>query len=336
MTGQQPPAFKAQTEAAMPRWRKMPPAVFPPVLGAFGLATAWGRTVDAFSFTPAVGQILMGAVTLLYLYLLGNYVAKLAKRPGVLGEDLRVLPGRAGLAAMTMAGMLLALAVLPFSMPLAKAILALAVAGHAVIAVMFVWQFLTGPAEARTVTPVMHLTLVGFIVSPLAALQMGWATFSQIVFLFSVLVALAIWIASALQFARQDVPAPLRPLLAIHVAPASLLGTVALLMGNGGLGLAFGILAILMVAALLIRARWVIAGGFSPLWGAFTFPLAAFSSLMMVLGTANMGPRDGLVFDLIGAVALVAATFFIPWVLTKVVQLWLKGQLAVKTNSAVA
>lgn len=332
----QPPAFQRQAEKQLPRWRKMPPAVFPPVLGAFGLATAWLRTVDAFDFTPAVGQILMGAVTLLYLYLLGNYIAKLAKRPGVLGEDLRVLPGRAGLGAMTMAGMLLALAVLPYAMPLAKVILVLAVTGHAIIALMFAWAFVTGPAEARTVTPVMHLTIVGFIVSPLAALQMGWTLFSEVVFLFSVLAALAIWIASALQFLRQDVPAPLRPLLAIHVAPASLLGTVALLMGNAGLGLAFGILAIVMVAALLVRVRWVIAGGFSPLWGAFTFPLAAFSSLMMVLGTANMGPGEGLVFDLIGAVALVGATFFIPWVLIKVVQLWLKGQLAAKTNAAVA
>ena len=332
----QPPAFKAQSQAQLPRWRKMPPAMFPPVLGTFGLAFAWMRTVDAFDFTPAVGQILMGAVTVLYLYLLGNYLAKVAKRPGVLGEDLKVLPGRAGLAAMTMAGMLLALAVLPFSMVAAKVILVLAVAAHALLALMFLKNFLPGPAEARSVTPVMHLTFVGFIVSPFAALQMGWAVFSQIVFLFAVLAAIVIWIASALQFIRQDVPAPLRPLLAIHVAPASLLGTVALLMGNGALGLAFGIFAILLVLLLLARGPWVIAAGFSPFWGAITFPLAAFSSLMMVLGTANMGPADGLVFDLIGAVALVAATFFTPWVLTKVVQLWLKGQLAVKTNSAVA
>ncbi len=82
----QPPAFKAQSEAQLPRWRKMPPAVFPPVLGAFGLATAWGRTEDAFNFTPAVGQLLLGAVTLLYLYLLGSYLAKVAKRPGVVAK----------------------------------------------------------------------------------------------------------------------------------------------------------------------------------------------------------------------------------------------------------
>jgi len=328
----QPPAFKAQSEAKLPRWRKMPPAMFPPVLGAFGLAMAWMRTVDAFNVTPAVGQFLMGAVSLLFVYLLGNYVAKVAKRPGVVAEDLKVLPGRAGLATMSMAGMLLAVAVMGMWPTLAKVILVLAVAAHAIFLAIFLKAFFSGPAEARRVTPVMHLTFVGFIVSPFAALPLGWADFGGIVFLLTLIAALVIWGLSALQFIREDVPAPLRPLLAIHVAPASLLGTVALLMGKGPLGLAFGIFAILLVALLLVRFKWVIAGGFSPFWGAFTFPLAAFSSLMMVLGAAGYGE----VFRWIGAIALVAATFFIPWVLTKVLQMWLKGQLAAKSNAAVA
>jgi tellurite resistance protein len=328
----QPPAFKAQAEARLPRWRKMPPAVFPPVLGAFGLATAWARTEDAFGVPPAIGQFLMGAVTLLFLYLAGSYAAKVAKRPGVLAEDLKVLPGRAGLAAMSMAGMLLAVALLPISLVLAKVVLVIAVLAHALFLGIFLAAFLTGPAEARTVTPVMQLTFVGFIVSPFAALPLGWSAFSTVVFWATLAAAVAIWVLSALQFIRNDVPAPLRPLLAIHVAPASLLGLVALLLGMGTLGLAFGLIAIVLVAALLLRIRWVIEAGFSPFWGAFTFPLAAFSSLMMVLGAAGYGE----VFRILGAIALVAASVFIPWVLTKVMQLWLKGQLAAKTNAAVA
>jgi len=328
----QPPAFKAQTEARLPRWRKMPPAMFPPVLGAFGLAMAWLRTQDAFNFTPAVGQVVMGAVVLLYLYLAGTYAAKVIKRPGVVVEDLRVLPGRAGLAALTMAGMLLAVAVLPFSAPAAKVILVLAVAVHATLLALFLIAFLSGPAEARTVTPVMHMTFVGFIVAPLAAVPLGWIGFGAVVFWATLLAAAVIWLASLVQFIKKDVPAPLRPLLAIHVAAASLLGTVALLLGHGTLGLGFGVFSIGLVALLLARVRWVIVAGFSPLWGAITFPLAAFSSLMMVLGAAGYGE----VFRLLGAVALIAASFFIPWVLIKVLQFWLKGQLAATTNAAVA
>ncbi|GGD33408.1 tellurium resistance protein [Sinisalibacter lacisalsi] len=326
----QPPAFQAQKN--IPRWRKTPPAIFPPILGLFGLAMAWGRAPDAFGISGAVGQVLMGAVTLLFLYALGNYLAKIAARPGVVLEDLKVLPGRAGLAAMTMALMLLAVAVLPRSEALARAVLALGFAGHVIVMGLIVWALLTGPAEARTVTPVFHLTFVGFIVSPFAALPLGWTGLATAVFWATLAAAVLIWIASAVQFARREVPAPLRPLLAIHTAPSSLLATVALLLGHGALGFGLAIWSMVLVAALVLRARWMIAAGFSPLWGAITFPLAAFASLMMVLGAAGYG--EG--FRLLGALALVAASGFIPYVVVKVGQMWLKGALGPKTNAAVA
>ncbi|MEJ2003120.1 MAG: hypothetical protein P8X77_17400 [Maritimibacter sp.] len=127
-------------------------------------------------------------------------------------------------------------------------------------------------------------------------------------------------------------PAPLRPLLAIHLAPASLLGSVALMLGMGRVGLGFGLFAILILALLLVRLRWLVAAGFSPLWGSFTFPIAAFASLMMMLGAAGYDE----IFRILGGLALVGATFLIPWILVKVGQMWLKGELAAKTNSAVA
>ncbi|SMH57399.1 tellurium resistance protein [Maritimibacter sp. HL-12] len=326
----QPPAFQAQKK--IPRWRKTPPAIFPPILGLFGLALAWGRAPDAFGISGAVGELLMGAVTLLFVFALGNYLAKIAARPGVVAEDLKVLPGRAGLAAMTMALILLAVAVLPWSQALARAVLVLGIAGHVAVMLLVTRALLTGPAEARTVTPVFHLTFVGLIVSPLAALPLGWTGYSTVVFWASLAAAVLIWIASAVQFARRDVPAPLRPLLAIHSAPASLLAMVALLLGHGALGFGLAIWALVLMALLVARGRWLIAAGVSPLWGAMTFPLAAFASLMMMLGAAGYGGG----FRLLGAVALVVATAFIPYVVGKVGQMWLKGTLGPKTNAAVA
>ncbi len=328
----QPPAFTAQQNKRVPRWRAMPPAIFPPVLGAFGLAGAWARSHDAFGIPEAIGQALMGAVTLLYLYLLFTYLAKLAARPSVLVDDLKVLPGRGGLAAMSMAGMLLAVAVMPYSQGLAAVVVVLALVMHAITLALIVKALLTGPAEARSVTPVFHLTFVGFIVSSFAAVSLGWLSFATLMFWVMLAAAVLIWLASLLQFIKKDVPAPLRPLLAIHLAPASLLGSVALILGMGQVGLGFGLFAILILALLLIRLRWLIAAGFSPLWGSFTFPIAAFASLMMMLGAAGYGE----LFRILGGLALVGATFLIPWILMKVGQMWLKGQLAAKTNSAVA
>lgn len=333
---QQPPAFSNQANAAVPRWRKTPPALFPPILGLFGLATAWARTPDAFGAPAAVGQLLAGAMVLLYLFTAGHYVAKLAARPGVVAEDLRTLPGRAGLAALTMSGMLFALALLPYSGLLAKVALTLAVLGHAVVLAIIITNLLRGPAEARKVTPVFHLTFVGFIVAAIPAVHLGWDRLAETIFWATLVAALVIWALSALQFARETPPPPLRPLLAIHLAPASLLGTVALLLGMPGLGVGFGVLAVLLLAVLLAAGRWITAAGFSPFWGAFTFPLAAFASLMMLLAGAGMGPVGGRAAGLLGAVVLVAATFLIPWIAVKVGQMWLKGALAAKTNAAVA
>jgi len=315
-----------------PRWRATPPALFPPILGAFGLAVAWSRAAETFSIPAAIGQILIGAVTLLYLFVLANYLAKVFARGAVVVEDIKVLPGRAGLAAMSMAGMLLAVALLPIAPGLAQIVVIVALAAHALFLAIFLRGFFTGPAEGRVITPVFHLTFVGFIVAPLALVPLGWATLSVAIFWVTLAAALVIWALSLAQFIKKDVPPPLRPLLAIHLAPASLLGTVALLLGMKALGLAFGVFAIFLAAALVIRARWIIEAGFSPFWGAFTFPMAAFSSLMMVVGTTYQND----LFRILGAIGLIAATAFIPWVLWKVVQLWLKGMLAVKSNSAVA
>lgn len=328
---QQPPAFQNQTKR-VPRWRQMPPAMFPPLLGAFGLAAAWARTPDAFGLPAGIGQFLMGAVTPLYLYVLANYLAKLAALPSVLVDDLKVLPGRAGLATMSMGGMLLAVALLPYSPLVAKAALVLAVAMHTIIALLVAKALITGPAEARVVTPVFHLIFVGFIVSPFAAVQFGWLSYAAVIFWATLAAAILIWLASILQFIKSDVPAPLRPLLAIHIAPASLLGSVAMMLGMGRVALGFGLFAILLTVLLLIRLRWILEAGFSPLWGAFTFPLAAFASLMMMLGAAGFGEP----FRILGGLALIGGTFVISWILLKVGQMWLKGQLGPKTNAAVA
>lgn len=328
----QPPNFGVPAAKPAPKWKRTPPAIFAPIFGLFGLGLAWLRATDAFMIQDAPARMIFGATTLLFLFFFASYMMKVAARIGVWVEDLKILPGRAGLSAMSLSGMLMAVGLYPMSATLSATVLIIAIGLHTVTFALTAYLLITGPTEARAVTPVWHLTFVGFVISPLAALPLGWTTWSLIAFWGSFAAALAIWAASALQFARRDVPAPLRPLLAVHLAPASVIGVVALLLGYKTLGLALGLFAILLLAALVIRARWVTEAGFTPLWGAFTFPLAAFSSLMQMLGSAGMG--EG--FRVLGGLALVAATMMIPVIMWKVIQLWVKGQLAVKTNAAEA
>jgi tellurite resistance protein len=153
-------------------FRRTPPAIFPPILGLFGLGIAWRRGQGAFGLPEAPVEGYLGAVTLLFLFALGAYGAKVdapprahrgfphAAGPGgacradhVADDAGRRGPAlRAGLAAWLVAG---------------------GVVLHALVARRRCGCSSAGPEEARQVTPVMHLTFVGLINAPLAAVPLG-------------------------------------------------------------------------------------------------------------------------------------------------------------------
>ncbi|MEX5729062.1 tellurite resistance protein [Rhodovulum iodosum] len=326
MTASPPPFLAPQ-----PRFgEQTPPAIFPPIMGAFGLGLAWRRGAEALAAPAAVGDLVLGAVTLLFLFCAGAYLRKVLRRPGVVIEDLKVLPGRAGLAAMVLSVYLLAAALVPFSPGAALGLMSLALALNAGLAALVLYVLVTGPAEQRAVTPVWHLQFVGFILAGLTSAPLGYDGLSALLLYGTGAVAVLIWALSLVQIVRRDPPPPLRPLLAIHLAPAAVLGTVALLAGQTALALGLAALAAALFAALALRAPYILRAGFSPLWGAFTFPLAAFASLLLGLGAAGQG--GGLAIA--GGLVLVAATLVIPPILVKVLQAWAKGGLAPKTNAA--
>ncbi len=311
-------------------WRQTPPAIFPPILGLFGLGLGWRRAAGAFSVPPALGELLLGAVSLLFVFALVAYLSKVLRRPGTLVEDLSILPGRAGVSTATMAMMLFSAALAPYSQSLAGAVLIAALAGHGLVIAIVLAVLARGPAEQRRASPVWHLTFVGPIVAPVAGAALGWSALSQAILAVSIPVAGFIWGASLVQLARGlRVPPPLRPTLAIHLSPAALLGIVSALLGHGDLALWFGWLSIAILAMLLLRARALTAAGFSPFWGAFTFPLAAFANLMLLLGGSHGGP-----YRVLGGLALVAASIVIPIIAFKVLRMWSAGPLAAKTNAA--
>jgi len=308
-------------------FRGTPPAIFPAILGLFGLGLGWRRGADAFGLPAELGDVILGAVTALYLFALAAYLRKLAARPGVLAEDLRILPGRAGVGAMVLCLYLLAAAWLPFGAGIAAAILWAGLAAHAAFLAVLIPVLLTGPAEQRRVTPVWHLNFVGFILAGVTAPALGLAGLGTAILWATGAMAAAIWAESARQFLAASVPAPLRPLLAIHLAPAAMLGLVAAGLGLAPVAQAFAVLAAILLGALVASARWLLAAGFSPFWGAFTFPLAATASLWLTLGGDWRIP---------GGLALVAATLIVPWIAFRVLQLWARGQLGPRTNAAVA
>src|SRR5690606_32580084 len=109
--------------------------------------------------------------------------------------------------------------------------------------------------------------------------------------------------------------------------PAALFALVAGMLGQAGLSAGFAVLGLVLLVALLAAGRWVAESGFSPLWGAFTFPLAALASALLA--------QDGVLLWA-GIAVLAAATGFVPYVLWQVLKLWPGGRLAATTNAAEA
>lgn len=310
--------------------RRTPPALFAPIMGLFGLGLGWRAAAGAFGVTPAIGDLILGATSLLFLFTLAAYLAKLLRRPTAFMEDLRVLPGRAGLSAASLCVMLFATILAPYASGLATAVALLAFAVHVGLVMAIVLTILRGPEEGRVVTPVFHLSFVGFIIGGLAANALGYPDVARWLLWSMLLPAGLIWGFSARQLLTRVPPAPLRPLLAIHLAPASLFTLVAAGAGLDTAAYAFSALAVAILVVLLASAKWLTEAGFSALWGAFTFPMAAFASALVTLsqGQGAMG--------VVGGVALVVATLVVPLIAYRIFKLWPGGKLAAKTNAAAA
>lgn len=310
---------------------RTPPAIFPSLLGLMGLGLALrtGAAVFGVSGSVPAGLIeaALGALLILWVFAVVALKVKVLRRPAVLTEDMRVLPGRSGLASATMSGMAAAAVLLPYAPGLALLLVVASLAAHAVMAAILIVTLAKLPPESRNVNPTLHLSFVGFIVGagPLAALgHVGSAT---VIFWVSATLALAIWAASLVQLIRSEPPAPLRPLLAIHLAPAALLSLVAVEIGQPLLSLGFTTLGMVIFLALLAGARWITLSGFSPLWGAFTFPLAAFANALLTQGDSWVWP---------GTVVLLLALGVVPSIAWNVLKLWPGNRLALKTNAAEA
>ena len=310
------------------RFRQVPPAIFTPIFGLLGLGLAWRRASGALSLPGGVAELLLGAGVALYLFAVFAYAVKVALRFGVIGEDLRTLPGRGGLTAASLSVFLLAVVALPYSQSLARGVLALGLVTHVILALLYIRALIVAPPEGRRVTPIWHLAFVGFILAPLSAVPLGYYTLATAILWMTMPIAVGIWALSAIFLVQKGMPPPLRPLMAIHAAPAALFATVAASLGMGQLAMAFALFLGILLMALAISGRWIMAAGFSPLWGAFTFPSAAAASAFLM--------QPGAPFRSVGAAVLIAATLIVLPVLVKVMKLWAGGQLGPKTNAAIA
>jgi tellurite resistance protein len=214
-------------------------------------------------------------------------------------------------------------------MALALTVAALAV--HVSVAVSIGVLLVSGGQIGPARTPALIIVFVGVIVSIAALIPAGvdWA------------VAGLMWYALAVStlicgltlrplFDRDEAP-PLRPLHVIHVAPAGLVATAAFAVGTTWLGVAMLVWTSFLLVLLGLRLRWLLAGGFTPLWSAMTFPLSALAGAWLAAGAAG----SSFAAAVGGAVLLLATA--VTWAIAlRVLRLWAGGSLGKLTGAAVA
>lgn len=319
-----PPEFPPRKPKLFAR---TPPAVFPVLLGLIGLALALRRGLAGYELASGLLEALVGALVVGWGFALLALAAKIARRPAVLLEDLRVLPGRNGIAAASMSVMAMAGLLLPYAPQVSVVLVWLGLGLHGLFALLLIRVLISMPPEARGVNPGWHLSFVGFIVAAPPAALLGQVGLASALLWATMPIAALIWGISLAQLIGRIPPAPLRPLLAIHLAPAALFTTTAALIGQPVLAQAFAGFGAVILLALLASGHWITSAGFSALWGAFTFPLAAYATGLLTLGGTWAMP---------GNIVLGLAFLVIPPIGWQVLRLWPAGRLAAKTNAAEA
>ena len=314
-----------------PLWRSTPPAIFPVILGLTGLSLAWRGLGGAFGFSTAIGDLLLGISAALLAFFALSYLAKLIARRGVLMEDLKSPPGRAGLSAISMSLIVLAAGLLPYG-EIARYVWWFGVLLHVVIVTFVVKAMSKAPPEGRSVTPFQLLPFVGLSTAPIAGVTLGYGLLSQALTYISLAAFVVILVLLVGKFIRTRPPAPLRPPYAIIVAPLSLFGMA---FGQFGPEIAFTgfyFLVWALVVLLLIFAAWITKAGFTPMWGSFTFPAATFTNINLMA----MGKGFGVVATTGAIAGGLIATALIFYIAYRSFKMWAKRELAQKTGSAIA
>jgi tellurite resistance protein len=195
----------------------------------------------------------------------------------------------------------------PHAPALGAALWCSAVVLHLLLAMMLLRRVLAGRGDPAMLAPPLMIPFVGNVLAPVFGARMGFVDASWMMFGVGIVLWLAVLpLLLNRLIAGPPLPAPLRPSLAILLAPPAVgaLAVVALT------GQASGPALVLVGVALLIAAVLVsLAGDLSrvpfglPWWGV-TFPSAAFAVMLMAVGFPAW----------LGWLALLASTALTGWV----------------------
>lgn len=308
---------------------RLPPGLFAIVFGLLGLAAAWRRLAGFhLEYTDEVSTAILTVATGLLELLLLLWIIKFVRHRGDVQKDF-AHPVHGAMLSLLPLTVLLSVALwmpfVPQYVDIAASIAFAALVLQGVIAFRVVSRVATGDMPADMVTPALYLPPVGGgLIGALALNALGshgWA-----VLLFGM--GLGGWALLEARVLNRlfsgPLPPPLRPTLGVEIAPAPVATLVAAALWPNlpadvlliGLGIACGPLL-----AVFARRKWWSDVPFSAGFWSFSFPIAAFASVV-----AEATLRGGWPFEVAYGAVLIASAL-IAYLAVCTISLLVRGRL---------
>jgi len=296
-----------------------------------GLGLAWRRAAEVWPVWPVIGEGILLVSCVLFMATGTCYHMKLSLRPSVIFEDLKVGPARGAVSAGSMCLMLYATALTPYLFELAQLFWWIAVIQHAGYMVCVTLALARSETQMSDVNPTIILPYVGYILASVGGPDLGYAALSGFLLMATIPGCIFIITLSLLNLKRFGVGKSLRPSYFIILAPLSIYAVGAYNLWPDSSYVFFWSMALIVGLFLTPFLGWFSAGGWTPAWGAFTFPLSAFATVMLT----GVQSDFGLLAEVTAILSLGLASLVVPYVVWKTYHFWMIGKLAKATGASV-
>ncbi|GII23233.1 TDT family transporter [Planosporangium mesophilum] len=288
------------------------PNMFGIAYGMAGLAVCWGYAAMLGLAPAVVADVLFILTAVVWLALVVGYLSQVPRRRGgwraeltdpVLGPFVSLIP---------IVGMLLAIGLLPHASAAGRWLFAIFAAATTVLAGWMTGQWIVEDLDLDTLHSGYVLPAVaGGLIASIGAALAGWTGLAHAFMGLGVLSWLLIGsvIMARLMF-RAPLPRPLKPTLAIEVAPPALAGLAYLAITHGRVDLVALALGGFTALAVIVQLRLIPVYrrlAFGPAFWSFAFPYAAVATF--ALHWINYGRPVG--YKIWAWVVLLAITAFI-------------------------
>jgi tellurite resistance protein len=317
--------------AGEPSLAHLPVTLFSTVMGLGGVSLAWRRAAHVWDVPewPALGFLVLAGAA--FVVVGAAYAAKWVRHPAAARAELRHPIRMTFVPTITISLLVLATAGQSVAPGVASALWWVGAVGHlvATITVISAW-FGRADIVHTSVTPAWFIPVVGNVITPLAAEQLGSVELAWFSFGLGVVFWLGLLPLLLQRVLVHDaaLPGKLLPTMAIFIAPPAVAMLAwAALTGNAGDPVARVLWAAAMafVLVLLAQVGRLHAIPFALPYWAYTFPLAAASAAAIAMA----GARSQVGYDVIAVVLLAGTTLLVLLVLALTLRAVARRQICV-------